>query len=233
MIAWLMLLLPLAVPGYAQETTGTILGALVDQTGGVLPGVKVVITSVDTGQTREVVTNNVGQYTASLPIGNYEISFLLPNFQPFTARGISLHVNDRLQVNGRLIVGAVETMTVTAERLVQPTSAVRQPDSAGRRSRAAAAHPHVRPARDARAGSVERPPGGGLFLRPGQPRHLHQRGTPQRGQLAAGWRLQRQRLEQLHAGDHAFAGGDPGDQRHHEQPTRPNGPGTAGASSMR
>ena len=38
MIAWLLLLPPLAVPGYAQETTGTILGALVDQTGGVLPG---------------------------------------------------------------------------------------------------------------------------------------------------------------------------------------------------
>ena len=58
-----MLLVPFAVPAFAQETTGTILGALVDQTGGVLPGVKVVITSVDTGQTREVVTNNVGQYT--------------------------------------------------------------------------------------------------------------------------------------------------------------------------
>ena len=120
-----LMLLTLAAPGYPQETTGRILGALVDQTGGVLPGAKVVITSVDTGHTREVVTNNVGQYTVSLPIGNYEISFLLPNFQPFTARGISLHINDRLQVNGRLIVGAVATMTVTAERLVQPTSADR------------------------------------------------------------------------------------------------------------
>jgi hypothetical protein len=119
-----LILMMLTVPGYAQETTGTILGALVDQTGAVLPGVTVVITSVDTGQKREVVTNDVGQYTASLRVGNYEISFLLPNFRPFTARGISLHVNDRLQVNGKLIVGAVETLTVTAERLVQPTSAV-------------------------------------------------------------------------------------------------------------
>ena len=95
-----LMLLALAAPGYPQETTGRILGALIDQTGGVLPGAKVVITSVDTGHTREVVTNDVGQYTVSLPIGNYEISFLLPNFQPFTARGISLHINDRLQVNG-------------------------------------------------------------------------------------------------------------------------------------
>lgn len=124
-IACLMLLILLAAPGYSQETTGTILGALVDQTGGVLPDVKVVIASVDTGQMREVVTNNVGQYRANLPVGNYEITFVLPNFQPFTARGISLHVNDRLQVNGKLVIGAVETLTVTAERLVQPTSAVR------------------------------------------------------------------------------------------------------------
>jgi hypothetical protein len=123
-IACLIVLMPVAVPVYAQETTGTILGALVDQTGGVLPGVTVTFINVDTGQRREVVTNAVGQYSASLRVGNYEISFLLPNFRPFTARGISLHVNDRLQVNGKLIVGAVETLTVSAERLTQPTPAV-------------------------------------------------------------------------------------------------------------
>src|SRR5688572_6180862 len=123
-IASSVLLMGLAVPGYSQETTGTILGALVDQTGGVLPGVKVVITAVDTGRTREVVTNTAGQYAANLPIGRYEITFVLPKFQPFTARGLTLHVNDRLQVNGKLMVGAVETLTVTAERLVQPSSAV-------------------------------------------------------------------------------------------------------------
>ncbi|MDQ3346429.1 MAG: carboxypeptidase regulatory-like domain-containing protein [Acidobacteriota bacterium] len=116
----------LASSAVAQETTGTILGTLVDQTGAVLPGVKIAITSVDTGQIREVATNNAGQYSASLPVGNYEISFLLPNFQPFTARGIALHVNDRLQVNGKLTIGVVETLTVTAERLLQPTSAVQR-----------------------------------------------------------------------------------------------------------
>jgi Carboxypeptidase regulatory-like domain len=122
--ACVMLLMPFPTPGYSQETTGTILGILVDQTGAVLPGVKVVIANVDTGQRREVITNKVGEYSASLPIGNYEISFFLRNFKPFTARGISLHVNDRLQVNGKLIVGAVETLTVTAQRLVQQTATV-------------------------------------------------------------------------------------------------------------
>ena len=108
----------------AQETKGTIFGTLIDQTGGVLPHVKVIITNVETGQARELVTNGAGEYTAILPIGNYEITFRLPNFQPYIARGISLHVNDRWRVNGKLEVGAVETLTVSAERLVQPTATV-------------------------------------------------------------------------------------------------------------
>ena len=123
-VACLMVLMPLAAPGYAQETTGTILGTVVDRTGAVLPGVKVTITSVDTDQKREVITNHVGQYSARLPIGNYKISFVFPNFQTYTAGGISLHVNDRLQVNAKLEVGAIEILTVTAERLIQQTSAV-------------------------------------------------------------------------------------------------------------
>jgi CHAT domain-containing protein len=113
----------LAAPTYSEETTGTIFGTLLDQTGGVLPGVKVLIKNVDTGLMREVATNKVGQYSVNLAVGNHEVSFFLPNFQPFTARGISLHVNDRLTVNGELKAGLVETLTVTAERL-QPTSAV-------------------------------------------------------------------------------------------------------------
>jgi hypothetical protein len=84
----------------------------------------VVVTSVDTGQTIETATNNVGQYTIALPIGNYSIRFLLPNFRVYIANGISLHVNDRLAVNAKLDVGAVETLTVTAKRLVQQTAAV-------------------------------------------------------------------------------------------------------------
>jgi hypothetical protein len=123
----LLVTLPAAVLG-AQETTGTILGRVTDQTGGVLPGVKVVITSGGTGETRQTATNSVGQYTVALPIGNYEVSFQLPNFQTYTARRlVLLHVNDKLQVDAKLDVGAVETLTVTARRLVQQTAAVQAP----------------------------------------------------------------------------------------------------------
>jgi CHAT domain-containing protein/tetratricopeptide (TPR) repeat protein len=73
---------------------------------------KVAITNVDTGLTREVVTDNVGQYSVSLPVGNYEVSFFSRN-SPHTESGIPLHVNDRLQVNGRLNVKLSEAQTIT------------------------------------------------------------------------------------------------------------------------
>jgi hypothetical protein len=123
-ITCLLIVIPLATAVRAQETTGTIFGSLTDQTDAVLPGVKVVVASADTGQIREVMTNRVGQYTVALPIGKYEVRFLLPNFRPFIVSSISLHVNDRLRINAKLEVGVVETLTVEAERFVQPTAAV-------------------------------------------------------------------------------------------------------------
>ena len=111
----------------AQETTGTITGTTTDQSGAVLPGVSVTLKNTDTGIIRTVVTNEAGLYTASLlPIGQYEVVFELPGFQSVTLRNVTLHVNDRLQLDGRLAVGAVaESIDVTAGRtLVQPIAAL-------------------------------------------------------------------------------------------------------------
>src|SRR5581483_4239975 len=125
----LMMLLVAAMCGAAsaQETTGTITGTTTDQTGAVLPGVTVTLKNVDTGIARSVVPNEAGSYTASLlPIGAYELTFELQGFQPVTLRNITLHVNDRLQLDGRLTVGGVaESVEVTAGRaLVQPSAAL-------------------------------------------------------------------------------------------------------------
>jgi hypothetical protein len=125
----LMMLLVAAVNGTAsaQETTGTITGTTTDQTGGVLPGVTVTVKNADTGFARSAVTNEAGGYTMSLlPIGRYEVVFELQGFQTSTARNITLHVNDRLQIDGRLSVGGVaESVEVSAAgQLVQPIAAL-------------------------------------------------------------------------------------------------------------
>src|SRR3954463_8616561 len=111
----------------AQETTGTITGVTSDSTGGVLPGVTVTLKNTNTGALRTVVTNEIGIYTASgLPVGTYEVNFELQGFQGATRRNIALHVNDRLQIDGRLSVGGLaESVIVSAATpLIQPIAAL-------------------------------------------------------------------------------------------------------------
>ena len=109
----------------AQETTGTIVGTVTDDSGAVVPGVTVSARNLATGRTAETVSTGTGRYTLPLlAIGPYELTFQLSGFQPVTVRGIDLHVNDRLEVNGKLAVGGVaETVEVTAaQQFVQPTA---------------------------------------------------------------------------------------------------------------
>ena len=111
----------------AQETTATVTGTVSDQTGAVLPGVVVVARHAATGATKTVATTDTGRYNVPfLPVGEYEISYSLPGFQPHVARGVSVHVNDRITINARLNVRGEETSVEvsTASALVQATPAV-------------------------------------------------------------------------------------------------------------
>jgi hypothetical protein len=109
----------------AQETTGTIVGLVSDETGRVLPSVAVVLTHTPTGQTFERVTSDEGLYTAPLlPIGEYDITFRRPGFQPSTLRSIRVSVNDRLVVNGTLRVSGISEVVVVNDELTQPTTAL-------------------------------------------------------------------------------------------------------------
>ena len=125
----LMMLLVATLHGVAaaQETTGTITGVASDQSGAVLPGVSVTVRNINNGLSRTVVTNESGIYVATLlPIGSYDVTFELQGFQGFSARGITLHVNDRLQIDGHLSVsGVAESVEVTASsQMAQPLAAL-------------------------------------------------------------------------------------------------------------
>jgi hypothetical protein len=116
-----------AAPASAQEITGNITGSVTDQTGAVLPGVTVTAKHLGRGLTKEVVSSAGGSYLlAFLPTGAYEITFSLPGFKPYVARNITLHVNDRLQVDAQLgVSGVEEAVEVTAAaQLMQPTAQV-------------------------------------------------------------------------------------------------------------
>lgn len=119
--------LPAGSPAVAQEITGTITGIVRDQSGGVLPGVTVTLTLVNRNLVKEFVTGETGAYTAPfLPIGSYDIAFTLEGFQTYLAKGVVLHVNDRLEINATLGVGGLaEAVDVVAgSTLVQATPQV-------------------------------------------------------------------------------------------------------------
>src|SRR5258708_39376327 len=90
-------LLLIALPAIAQQGTSEIGGRAVDDTGGVLPGVAIVLTNEDTGVIREVTSGADGSYFASqLTPGRYRVTAKLAGFRSFERRGLVLAVGKTL-----------------------------------------------------------------------------------------------------------------------------------------
>src|SRR5438552_18912529 len=104
-------------PVVAQITSATIAGTVKDETGGVLPGVDVVIRNLDTGLTRSVVTDSNGYFTVpGLAPGKYEARGSLQGFATGVQSGIVLEVAQQAGFNLTLKVGTTsETITVTGD----------------------------------------------------------------------------------------------------------------------
>jgi len=72
-IALLTLLGPVTVT-HAQVTSATLTGIVKDSTGAILPGVKVIVTHLETNIVREVYTNDTGNYRVpALNPGTYKL----------------------------------------------------------------------------------------------------------------------------------------------------------------
>ena len=108
-----MLLLGGVSTGWAGQGTGTISGTIADESGGVLPGVTVIVTNAG-GAVRSGVTDSSGRYDiSSLPAGRYTVSGALPGF---TSDTISVSVGGGSTATANLmltIAPLAETVTVT------------------------------------------------------------------------------------------------------------------------
>jgi hypothetical protein len=101
----------------AQEARGTIVGQVADASGAVIPNAPVTVTNQAMGTKTSLVTNEVGLYQAPYLIpGLYQITVEVPGFKKFVRDGVEVRVNDRIEVNISLEVGAAEqSVTVTGE----------------------------------------------------------------------------------------------------------------------
>ncbi len=115
-IAILALLLWLVPVPLSAQTAAVLIGVVEDVQGGALPGASVTVRNLDTGVTRELVTDGEGRFTASgLPVGEYEIRAALDQFRPLVRTGVRLTVGENATVRLTLEVGAAEQVTVRAE----------------------------------------------------------------------------------------------------------------------
>src|SRR5258708_4383643 len=106
-----------AVSLSAQLPTGTILGTVKDQSGGVVPGASVTITNTDTSLTRAGTTAADGSYRfPALPVGHYQVQVTKEGFGALTRTGITLEVAQEAAIDITLQVGSTgQSVTVTAE----------------------------------------------------------------------------------------------------------------------
>jgi len=120
-------LLALVSPAAAEAQTFTagIRGA-VRESGGVVPGVTVVLINEGTNAGRETVSNSVGEYDFSaVPPGVYTVRASLSGFKTFERRGIRILAQQFITLDIELALGALEeTITVSADTpLMQTTNA--------------------------------------------------------------------------------------------------------------
>ena len=116
-------LLPALAIGQTAAS-GNIEGVVTDATGGVLPGVTVVIRNLDTNVSREVVTDEGGRYrAAALQPGRYEVTATMAGFIATPITDVSIQVGQTQPVDVRMRPeGVTETVTVSGESPILDTA---------------------------------------------------------------------------------------------------------------
>jgi hypothetical protein len=103
--------------GWSQESRAVILGRVTDSSAAVIPDASVSFTNIETGVTIKTRTNGEGNYFSSFLIpGTYRIVAEKAGFKSLVRSGITLSVNDRVELNLPLEIGSqAETVTVSAD----------------------------------------------------------------------------------------------------------------------
>lgn len=119
----LMGTLSLMLPVAAQSVRGALAGTVIDTSGALIPGAKLVATARDTGLSVSTISTSAGEYRfPQLPIGIYTLTVNASGFSAASYTNITITVNSVIVQNVNLKPGAVsETVTVNAEALALQT----------------------------------------------------------------------------------------------------------------
>jgi hypothetical protein len=100
----------------AQQTTGTLIGKIVDEQGALIPGATVSATNPATGFNRIAVSDAEGIYRLNaLPVGDYDLTVELAGFAGVERKGVIVNVGQTITLDFSLKVATVaETVQVVA-----------------------------------------------------------------------------------------------------------------------
>ncbi|HEY3160508.1 MAG TPA: carboxypeptidase regulatory-like domain-containing protein [Vicinamibacterales bacterium] len=113
-----------ALPTFAQQTTGTITGRVIDPQETAVPGATITATNTATGLVRTDVSDSEGLYHLNaLPVGAYDIVAELPGFTRLERKDIAVDVSQTTVLNMMLRLAQVaETVTVVGDTPLIPTT---------------------------------------------------------------------------------------------------------------
>src|SRR6187402_3456704 len=85
---------------YGQSTNGSVGGTIEDVSKGLMPGVTVTATNVDTGVASTSLTNETGVYNfPNLLPGQYKVTAELPSFQTETKINVVVGNGQQIRLN--------------------------------------------------------------------------------------------------------------------------------------
>jgi hypothetical protein len=109
-VCTLACLLFLTSTAVLAQQSGSINGAVTDESGGAIPGAQVKLTNASQGTVLSATTNSTGDYSfPSLEAGTYNLQISAPGYKQFDASGIVLRVSRNERVDAKMTVGAVTT----------------------------------------------------------------------------------------------------------------------------
>jgi hypothetical protein len=114
-----------ASAAFGQAITGTLLGTVLDSSGGSVAGAEVTATNMDTGVGRRTTTGAEGYYSVpNLHSGHYSVTVKFAGFKTATSQDITVQVQQTTRADFTMSAGDIsQQVEVTSEvPLVQSTS---------------------------------------------------------------------------------------------------------------
>ncbi|HEV2704709.1 MAG TPA: TonB-dependent receptor [Pyrinomonadaceae bacterium] len=129
LIALLAFVLAGASSAFAQSDRGTLTGTVTDPSGAVVANAKVTATNLNSGEVREAVTSEEGNYTLpELKADPYKVTVEAQGFKTSTVENVQVAVQVTRTIDVQLEIGVIgDVVTVTSEATaLQTETAVRQ-----------------------------------------------------------------------------------------------------------